>query len=141
MTVTIDGSTGTVTGLAVGGLPSGSVTGSSLAPGAVAAKLGYTPCGATTNPPTYLQCASTSGVVSTNSCVPGYPGPLANWRFQAFLTAGDAPSPTGSDGHIFAWTWVGASYCSQIYIDTDPTNYWAVRTRSSDGTWSSWRNI
>ena len=139
MPITVDGSAGTVTGLATAGLPSGSVTGASIASGAVASKLGYTPSGSTTNPPTVFQSPTSS--IDYNSCVPGYPGGLATWRFQTFNCTGTTNAPTGNDGHIWAWTWGGSSYTSQFYIDTDPTNYWAIRTRASDGTWQSWRNI
>lgn len=67
--------------------------------------------------------------------------PSGNSQFQPFLINGSAPSPTGLDGCVIAWTWVSASYASQIYIDIDPTNYYAVRTRNSLGAWQSWRNL
>lgn len=75
-------------------------------------------------------------IVAPNDAVPSG----AN-KFQPFLVSGAAPAPTGADGCVIAWTWTSGSYSSQIYIDIDPTNYYAVRTRASDGTWQAWRNL
>lgn len=62
-------------------------------------------------------------------------------QFQPFLISSTAPAPAGSDGCVIAWTWTASSYASQIFIDIDPTNYFAVRTRNSLGVWQSWRNF
>jgi hypothetical protein len=79
--------------------------------------------------------------IPTTYVEPNNAVPSGNNQFQPFLVSGTAPAPTGADGCVIAWTWTSGSYCSQIYIDIDPTNSYAVRTRNSAGSWQSWRNL
>ena len=67
--------------------------------------------------------------------------PSGTSLFQPFLVSGAGSQPTGGDGCVLAFTWVGGGYKSQIYVDIDPTNYFAVRTATSQGVWQSWRNF
>lgn len=85
-----------------------------------------------------IRNANNTGVESVDVCIPTNP-----YSFGSYLTSGSgSTSPTGMDGHILGMTWNSATvYGCQIYVDTDPTNYAAVRTRSSTGTWMSWRSF
>lgn len=50
--------------------------------------------------------------------------------------------PSGNDGHILGMTWTGTSaYGAQIWIDTDPNNRMAFRSRSSTGVWTGWNEL
>lgn len=64
--------------------------------------------------------------------------PSLGYSLQHFLGYG----PSGNDGHILGMTWTGSSaYGAQIYIDTDPNNIMAFRSRSSTGSWTAWNNL
>lgn len=54
-----------------------------------------------------------------------------------------ALGPGGNDGHILGMTWANTttSYGAQIWIDTDPTNTMAFRSRSNSGSWTGWNTI
>ena len=90
--------------------------------------------------PSGIQNSQSSGTTSTDNCVPDTPK-----TFGVYLTNGDPGSgggnnTQGGDGHIWASTW---SYTDvfgvQLYMDTDPTNYIANRSRSGSGVWQSWK--
>lgn len=50
--------------------------------------------------------------------------------------------PSGNDGHILGMTWTGTSaYGAQIWLDTDPNNRMAFRSRSSTGVWTGWNEV
>lgn len=53
-----------------------------------------------------------------------------------------ALGPGDNDGHILGMTWTGTSvYGAQIFLDTDPNDIMAIRSRSSTGVWTSWKTI
>lgn len=54
-----------------------------------------------------------------------------------------ALGPGGNDGHILGMTWAGttSSYGAQIFIDTDPNDIMAIRSRSNAGVWTDWKTI
>lgn len=78
---------------------------------------------------------TTTGI---DSCMP-----TQGYSFGMFTNNGaGGTAPTGGDGHIWSATWTGPSgYGCQFFIDTDPTNYVSVRSRSSAGVWQAWRSI
>jgi hypothetical protein len=51
--------------------------------------------------------------------------------------------PGGNDGHILGMSWAGTTsmYGAQIFIDTDPNDIMAIRSRSSSGVWTSWKTV
>jgi hypothetical protein len=51
--------------------------------------------------------------------------------------------PGSNDGHILGMTWANTTtvYGAQIWVDTDPTNTMAFRSRSSGGVWTGWNTI
>ena len=51
--------------------------------------------------------------------------------------------PSGNDGHILAMSWANTTsvYGAQLWLDTDPTNRMALRSRSSGGVWNSWSEV
>jgi hypothetical protein len=51
--------------------------------------------------------------------------------------------PSGNDGHILGMTWSGTTsiYGAQIWVDTDPNNRMAFRSRSSTGAWTGWNEV
>lgn len=125
--------------------------GTSLASADVTTALGYTPYNST-NPNGYITSSgsisgnaatattatnlgtgyiSTAQVAAENSAVPsGFN------QFQVFQTS--ASSSGGADGYIWAQTWSGGQYATQLYLDVDPTAIMAIRQRNSVGTWGSW---
>lgn len=61
---------------------------------------------------------------------------------QSFIhTLGTGPS--ANDGHLLSMTWAGTTtvYGAQVFIDTDPTNTMAFRSRSSAGVWNAWDTV
>ena len=53
-----------------------------------------------------------------------------------------ALGPSNNDGHILGMTWQNSSiYGAQIFLDTDPTDTMAIRSRSSTGAWTSWKTV
>ena len=54
-----------------------------------------------------------------------------------------ALGPGGNDGHILGMSWSGTTtvYGAQIWVDTDPTNTMAFRSRSAGGVWTGWNTI
>lgn len=53
-----------------------------------------------------------------------------------------AQGPGGNDGHILGMTWANASvYGAQIFLDTDPNDIMAIRSRSNAGVWTSWKTV
>jgi len=51
-----------------------------------------------------------------------------------------ALGPSGNDGHILGMSWANTTsvYGAQIWLDTDPNNLMAIRSRSSAGVWNNW---
>ena len=51
--------------------------------------------------------------------------------------------PGDNDGHILGMTWADttSSYGAQIFIDTDPNDIMAIRSRSSAGVWTGWKTV
>jgi hypothetical protein len=90
--------------------------------------------------PSGIQNSQSSGTTTTDLCMPDTPR-----TFGAYLTSGQpgdggGNTTQGTDGHIWAMTWSTASvYGVQLYMDTDPTNYIANRSRSNSGVWQSWK--
>jgi hypothetical protein len=80
-----------------------------------------------------LLSPNTSTVVAADSALPS----AAN-SFIHTLALG----PGGNDGHMLGMTWTSTSvYGAQIWVDTDPTNTMAFRSRSSAGVWTGWNTI
>lgn len=54
-----------------------------------------------------------------------------------------ALGPGGNDGHILGMTWASTTsvYGAQIWLDTDPTNRMAIRSRSGGGVWNGWWEV
>lgn len=54
-----------------------------------------------------------------------------------------ALGPGGNDGHILGMSWASTTsvYGAQIFLDTDPNDIMAIRSRSSTGVWTSWKTI
>ena len=72
-------------------------------------------------------------VTAGDSCLPS-----SGYGFKHFLGYG----PSSNDGHILGMTWTGTtSYGAQIFVDTDPNNIMAFRSRSSTGVWTSWNTV
>lgn len=73
-------------------------------------------------------------VVAADSAMPS-----AGHSFIHTLALG----PSGNDGHILGMTWAGTTsvYGAQIFLDTDPNDIMAIRSRSSTGVWTSWKTI
>ena len=44
------------------------------------------------------------------------------------------------DGFITSFNW-GGNYCSQLFVDADPTYGMMIRHRNSSGQWNSWKEI
>jgi len=64
--------------------------------------------------------------------------PSTGYALQHFLGKG----PSNNDGHILGMTWTGTSvYGAQIWVDTDPNNLMAFRSRSNAGVWTRWNNL
>jgi hypothetical protein len=51
--------------------------------------------------------------------------------------------PGDNDGHILGMTWANTTsvYGAQIFIDTDPNDIMAIRSRSAAGAWTSWKTV
>lgn len=73
-------------------------------------------------------------VVAADSAMPS-----AGHSFIHTLALG----PSGNDGHILGMSWAGTTsvYGAQIFLDTDPNDIMAIRSRSSTGVWTSWKTI
>lgn len=89
-----------------------------------------------TSVPAQSQLISPNGgtVVAADAAMPN-----AGHSFIHSLALG----PGGNDGHILGMTWAGttSSYGAQIFIDTDPNDIFAIRSRSSGGVWTSWKTV
>ena len=80
---------------------------------------------------TYIR--NVAGTQAADACMPS-----TGYALQHFLGQG----PSGNDGHILGMTWTTASaYGAQLWIDTDPNNLMAFRSRSSAGVWTGWNNV
>lgn len=74
-----------------------------------------------------------SGVVAADAAMPS-----AGQSFIHTLGLG----PSNNDGHILGMTWTGTTvYGAQIFIDTDPNDIMAIRSRSNAGAWTSWKTV
>lgn len=62
-------------------------------------------------------------------------GRFAVYDVNASATAG------GSDGYIMSFRWPSGNWCTQLYIDVDPTGVMALRHRNSSSVWSDWYRI
>jgi hypothetical protein len=73
-------------------------------------------------------------VVAADSAMPS-----AGHSFIHTLALG----PGGNDGHILGMSWGGTTsiYGAQIFLDTDPTDTMAIRSRSNAGVWTSWKTV
>jgi hypothetical protein len=73
-------------------------------------------------------------VVAADSAMPS-----AGHSFIHTLALG----PGGNDGHILGMTWAGTTsiYGAQIFLDTDPNDIMAIRSRSNAGVWTSWKTV
>jgi hypothetical protein len=73
-------------------------------------------------------------VVAADSAMPG-----AGHSFIHTLALG----PGGNDGHILGMTWASTTsvYGAQIFLDTDPNDIMAIRSRSSSGVWTGWKTV
>jgi hypothetical protein len=79
------------------------------------------------------QLVNVQSVTAADSCLPS-----TGYGFKHFLGLG----PSNNDGHILGMTWSGTTaYGAQIYVDTDPNNIMAFRSRSSTGVWTSWNTV
>jgi hypothetical protein len=79
------------------------------------------------------QLVNVQSVTAADSCLPS-----TGYGFKHFLGLG----PSNNDGHILGMTWAGTTaYGAQIYVDTDPNNIMAFRSRSSTGVWTSWNTV
>ena len=89
-----------------------------------------------TSVPAQSQLISPNGatVVAADSAMPN-----AGHSFIHSLALG----PGGNDGHILGMSWAGTNsvYGAQIFIDTDPNDIMAIRSRSSAGVWTSWKTV
>ena len=64
--------------------------------------------------------------------------PSIGYSLQHFLAKG----PSNNDGHTLGMTWTGTTvYGAQIWVDTDPNNKMAFRSRSNAGVWTGWNNL
>jgi hypothetical protein len=83
---------------------------------------------------TQLVSPNGASVVAADSAMPS-----AGHSFIHTLALG----PSGNDGHILGMTWAGTttSYGAQIWVDTDPNNRMAFRSRSSSGVWTGWNEV
>lgn len=80
-----------------------------------------------------LNSPNGDSVVAADSAMPAYQS-----SFIHTLGLG----PGGNDGHILGMTWTNTSiYGAQIWVDTDPTNTMAFRSRSNAGVWTGWNTI
>ena len=89
-----------------------------------------------TSVPAQSQLISPNGatVVAADSAMP-------NAGHSFIHTLGLGPGP--NDGHILGMSWAGttSSYGAQIFLDTDPNDIMAIRSRSSAGVWTSWKTV
>ena len=61
--------------------------------------------------------------------------------FSVFKAEGNvANSYKYTDGFIMSFNW-GANYCSQLFVDADPTYGIMIRHRGSNAEWNSWKEI
>jgi hypothetical protein len=82
---------------------------------------------------TQLVSPNADTVVAADSAMPDAPNSFIH-------TLGLGPS--GDDGHILGMTWVSIyGYGPQIWLDTDPTNRMAIRSRDSSGNWTAWWEV
>jgi hypothetical protein len=83
---------------------------------------------------TQLLSPNGATVVAADSAMPN-----AGHSFIHTLALG----PGGNDGHILAMTWASTTtaYGAQLWIDTDPTNTMAFRSRSNAGAWTGWNTV
>ena len=119
--------------------PAGYITGITSAN--VTSALGYTPYNST-NPSGYITSAALTQLVSPNGATvvaADSAMPNAGQSFIHTLALG----PGGNDGHTLGMTWANTTsvYGAQIWVDTDPTNTMAFRSRSSAGVWTGWNTI
>ncbi len=133
---------GTISSTASGGVTSfntrtGAIT---LVTGDVTSALGYTPYNAT-NPSGYITSAALTQLVSPNGgSVVAADSAMPNAANSFIHTLGLGPA--NNDGHILGMTWTStSSYGAQIWMDTDPTNRMAIRSRNVSGTWNGWWEV
>lgn len=112
-----------------------------LTSGDVTGALGYTPYNST-NPSGYITSAALTQLVSPNGAsvvAADSAMPNAGQSFIHTLALG----PGNNDGHILGMTWANTTtvYGAQIWMDTDPTNRMAIRSRNSAGTWNGWWEV
>jgi hypothetical protein len=107
----------------------------------VTTALGFTPYNST-NPSGYITSAALTQLVSPNGATvvaADSAMPSAGHSFIHTLGLG----PNGNDGHILGMTWASTTtvYGAQIWVDTDPNNRMAFRSRSSAGVWTGWNEV
>ena len=89
-----------------------------------------------TSVPAQSQLISPNGatVVAADSAMPN-----AGHSFIHTLAYG----PGGNDGHILGMSWASTTsvYGAQIFLDTDPNDIMAIRSRSNAGVWTSWKTV
>jgi hypothetical protein len=75
-----------------------------------------------------------ASVVAADSAMPD-----AGHSFLHTLALG----PGGNDGHILGMTWANTTsvYGAQIFLDTDPNDIMAIRSRSNSGVWTGWKTV
>lgn len=83
---------------------------------------------------TQLTSPNGATVVDTDSAMPD-----SGHSFIHTLAYG----PDGNDGHILGMSWASTTsvYGAQLWLDTDPTNRMALRSRNSSGVWNSWSEV
>ena len=58
------------------------------------------------------------------------------------ISSGTTNSPSGGDGHLITMNWTDTtSYGAQIYVDTDPTNTMAFRSKAGGDNWTAWNYV
>ncbi len=61
--------------------------------------------------------------------------------FSVFRAVGNVTNSNKYvDGFITSFNW-GANYCSQLFVDADPTYGMMIRHRGGDAQWNSWKEI
>lgn len=61
--------------------------------------------------------------------------------FSVFTIGGNVVNSNKyADGFITSFNW-GSNYCSQLFVDADPTYGMMIRHRGGDAQWNSWKEI
>ena len=77
-------------------------------------------------------------VGSPDDCRPPSGDSVGFYRISSSTTN----APSGGDGHVITMNWTdNSSYGAQIYVDTDPTNTMAFRSKAGSGAWSGWNYV